>query len=87
MSQRYITTLDVSQTDVSASTHETNGMERDRAHGNDLLNGTHPIKVMAYKVDTPLPISTMSMGNQLLNYAVELHIGEREQIGQGTFGY
>lgn len=61
MSQRYITTLDVSQTDASAD--------------------VYPNKVMVYKVDTPL--SGLTIGNS----TVELHIGEREIIGQGTFGY
>jgi hypothetical protein len=70
MSQQYI-----SQTDVS---------EDGAPHGSDLLSGSHPIKVIVYKADTPLPVLTTGIRN---NYTVELHIGEREKIGQGTFGY
>ncbi|CAF4448015.1 unnamed protein product, partial [Adineta steineri] len=73
ISQRYISQIDMS-TDV---------IEKNNS---DLLSGTYPIKVMAYKVDTPLSISTMGNGNNALNYTIELHIGEREKIGQGTFG-
>ncbi len=74
MSQRYI-----SQTDVSADVQQSDG----GPPGSDLLSGSYPIKVIAYKVDTPLPVLTTGIGN----YTVELHIGEREKIGQGTFGY
>ncbi len=85
MSQRYISTLDVSQTDVSADVHEKTGViEGGGAPGSDLLSGSYPIKVIAYKADTPLPALTTGIRN---NYTVELHIGEREKIGQGTFGY
>lgn len=69
MSQRYISsTLDVSQTEME----------------DDLLSGSHPFKVMAYKVDTSISGLTVTNGN---NQTVEIHIGEREKIGQGTFGY
>jgi hypothetical protein len=78
MSQRYILTSNVSETDVSDGIIEGGGR-----YGSDLLSGSHPIKVIAYKADSPLPLSTMGVGNS----TVELHIGEREIIGQGTFGY
>ncbi|CAF0943982.1 unnamed protein product [Adineta steineri] len=68
----------MSQTDMSTDVIEKNN--------SDLLSGTYPIKVMAYKVDTPLSISTLGNGNNSMNYTIELHIGEREKIGQGTFG-
>ncbi len=74
MSQRYILTT---QTDVSDG-----GGRR----GSDLLGGSYPIRVIAYKADSPLPLSAMGMGSNSLNHSVELHIGEREKIGQGTFG-
>lgn len=80
MSQRY-----VSQFDVSTDVHETDNdvVDNDKTHGNDLLAGSQPIRVIAYRAETPL--STVSTGTS--NYTVELHIGEREKIGQGTFGY
>jgi hypothetical protein len=87
MAQRYIPTLNVSQTDVSSGVYETGVIEKDGAHGSDLLSGTYPIRVIAYKADAPLAVSTTAMGNDSLNCTVELHIGEREIIGQGTFGY
>jgi len=87
MAQRYIPTLNVSQTDVSSGVYETGVIEKDGPSGSDLLSGTYPIKVTAYKADVPLAVSTTGMGNNSLNYTVELHIGEREKIGQGTFGY
>ena len=73
MAQRY-----VSQLDVTTDVQETSVTE------SDLLSGSHPIKVTAYSAETVLPASAAGAGN---NYAVELFIGEREKIGQGTFGY
>ncbi|CAF1090278.1 unnamed protein product [Rotaria sp. Silwood1] len=87
MSQRYILTSNISQTDISNSVHEMDIIEEGGgSYGSDLLSGSYPIKVLAYKVDTPLPLSTTTSINSSLNYAVELQIGEREKIGQGTFG-
>ncbi|CAF0949074.1 unnamed protein product [Adineta ricciae] len=74
MAQRYILTTDES------------AVEKDESHGSDLLSGIHPIKVMAYKANTPVTTSTEASANSLSNSAVELHIGEREKVGQGTFG-
>ena len=59
---------------------ETGAIETSGPRGSDLLSGSFPIKVVAYKAETPL--STVTNGN----FTVELHIGEREKIGQGTFG-
>ncbi len=73
MAQRY-----VSQLDISTNVQETGVID------NDLLSGSHPIKVTAYKAETTLPALSAGAGN---NDTVELHIGEREKIGQGTFGY
>lgn len=69
------------QFDINVDGQET-GIIEGRGK-NDLLSGSHPIRVIAYKAETPL--STLSTG--LSNYTVDLHIGEREKIGQGTFGY
>ena len=74
MSQRYIAQFDVQETDT---------VENDGTHGNDLLAGSQSIRVLAYRAETPL--STVSTG--MRNYTMELQIGEREKIGQGTFGY
>jgi len=49
------------------------------SHSNDLLAGSYTIKVLAYKADSSL--------NSTNECSVELHIGEREKIGQGTFGF
>jgi hypothetical protein len=87
MSQRYISTLNVSQIDVSTSVQETGVIDGGGARGSDLLSGSYPIKVVAYKAEAPVPTSTTSIGNTSVNYTIELHIGEREKIGQGTFGY
>jgi hypothetical protein len=84
MLQRYISKSNVSQTDVSANVHEAGVIEGGGPRGSDLLNGSYPIKVLAYKADTPLPVLPTGISN---NYTIELHIGEREKIGQGTFGY
>ncbi|CAF0752117.1 unnamed protein product [Rotaria sordida] len=87
MSQRYILTSNISQTDISNDVHEMDVIEESvGSYRNDLLSGSYPIKVMAYKVDTPLSLSATTSVNKSLNYTVELHIGEREKIGQGTFG-
>jgi hypothetical protein len=58
--------------------------ENDGTHGNDLLSGSHLIKVTAYKAETAL---STGASNTSENSTVELYIGEREKIGQGTFGY
>ncbi|UJR36979.1 hypothetical protein I4U23_029687 [Adineta vaga] len=87
MAQRYIATLDVSQADARFDVHETNVLEKDEMQSGDLLSGIHTIKVMAYKVESSSSsVSTLGYGNNLLNSTVELHIGEREKVGQGTFG-
>jgi hypothetical protein len=82
MAQRYISTPNVSQTGVHTGIIEEGGR-----CGNDLLSGSHPIKVIAYKADAPLTVLTTGIDNNSLNYTVELYIGEREKVGQGTFGY
>lgn len=72
------------QFEINADGQETGIIEGGgKAQGNDLLSGSHPIRVIAYRAETPL--STLSTG--LSNYTMDLHIGEREKIGQGTFGY
>ena len=87
MSQRYILPSNISRIDTSADEHEIDFVDNRRPHGSDLLSGSFPIKVIAYKVNVPLPVSTTNISNRVLNYTIELHIGEREKIGQGTFGY
>lgn len=75
------------QADIDTSINEINVTEGDGSRGNDLLSELHPIKVIAFKVDPPSMASTAASSYNLLNRAMELHIGEREKIGQGTFGY
>ena len=88
LSQRYISTSHVSQTDLSANIGLLEGDSGGGPRGSDILSGSHPIKVLAYQADAPLPTSWMSTsGKTSSNYTVELQIGEREKIGQGTFGY
>ena len=65
----------ISQLDMSTDMQETNVIE------NDLLSGSQAIKVTAYRAETPLSVLATGMET------MELHIGEREKIGQGTFGY
>ncbi|CAF3341897.1 unnamed protein product [Rotaria socialis] len=77
MSQRYMLTSNISQTDINTSKNEIDVIEGD---------GSHPIKVIAFKVDTPLSAAISTNIHNPLNNAIELHIGEREMIGQGTFG-
>jgi hypothetical protein len=88
LSHRYISTSHVSQADLSANVGVLEGDGGGGPSGSDILSGSHPIKVLAYQADAPLPTSWMSTnGKTSSNYTVELQIGEREKIGQGTFGY
>ncbi|CAF3993439.1 unnamed protein product [Rotaria magnacalcarata] len=75
MSQRYMLTSNISQTNINTGKNEIDITEGD---------GSHPIKVIAFKVDTPLSAATSTNICNPLNNAIELHIGEREMIGQVT---
>ena len=84
VANRYISTSNVSQTDLSSRLEMIEGGER---RGSDLLSGSTTIKVIAYRADAPLPSSwAMTSAHSTSNYTIELQIGEREKIGQGTFG-
>ena len=52
MAQRYI-----SQLDVTTNVQETSVIE------NDLLSGSHPIKITAYRAETVLPALSTGAGN------------------------
>ncbi|CAF1641305.1 unnamed protein product, partial [Didymodactylos carnosus] len=52
-------------------------------YGSDVLNQPFPIRVMALKVEGSTHPTSQSTQVQ---HQIELQIGEREKIGQGTFG-
>ena len=70
---RSISKLNISQSDLS--------QQAEMIEGNDFLSGSLPMKIIAYRAEAPFSSHPTS------NFAVELQIGEREKIGQGTFGY
>ena len=78
MTQRHIPTTNVLQPDVV--------QRGGPPHGSSSMIGANPIKVMAYKAELP-SIAEAAATTTSSNDAIELHIGEWEQIGQGTFGY